>query len=300
MSRPASPTASRRPSVRKAPVGRRAPRDAGTAMPDPFRLGPHDVHVWSLRLDLPQGLHERLARVLSDAEASRAARFVAATDRRRHVAARALLRCVLAGYAGTRPESVAIASGPGGKPRLADRAGPHFNLSHAGPRGLLAVSAGREVGVDLERITSLGDLESLARVCCSPGERAALRSGPEAARTRAFLEGWTRKEACLKALGVGLAERPDRVDPWTPDGAVGRGGIAVRALAAGPGHVAALAVEAGPVTVRRRTWRLLATLVAREARPGRSHARGPGRSGHRPAAQQAGSGSRLPVGEGAS
>ena len=103
---------------------------------DLFRLRPRDVHVWSLRLDLSQAVQDRLERVLSADEALQAGRSAVAELRRRSVAARGLLRVILSGYLGVRPEDVALEAGPGGKPQLAGRDGPRFNLSHDGARGL--------------------------------------------------------------------------------------------------------------------------------------------------------------------
>jgi 4'-phosphopantetheinyl transferase len=68
---------------------------------------------------------------------------------------------------------------------------------------LIAVARDREVGVDVEEVC-LEDVEPIVRTVFSPVERAALArlSGP--ARLEAFYRGWTRKEAFVKALGVGL------------------------------------------------------------------------------------------------
>jgi 4'-phosphopantetheinyl transferase len=161
-------------------------------MEDLFRLDPHDVHVWSLRLDLSRAARDRLERMLSAGEAARAVRCTVVAARRRHIAARGLLRVILSGYLDVHPEDVALETGVGGKPRLADREGPRFNLSHAGARGLLAVTADREVGIDLEEVREVGDLQRLAETCFSPAERAALAAVPAAQRLRAFYNGWTR------------------------------------------------------------------------------------------------------------
>jgi 4'-phosphopantetheinyl transferase len=200
-------------------------------MEDLFRIEPHDVHVWSLRLDLSRTAHDRLEGVLSAGEASRAERLVVAANRRRYVAAHGLLRLVLSGYLGVRPDHVALETGAGGKPRLANREGPRFNLSHAGALGLVAVSADREVGVDIEEIRDVGDLEGLAETCFSPVERAALTAVPAAQRRWAFFAGWTRKEAFLKVLGDGLSRPLDSFDVSLAPG--GAGSIATSAGRAG-------------------------------------------------------------------
>jgi 4'-phosphopantetheinyl transferase len=247
-------------------------------MPDLFRLGPQDVHVWELRLDLSPADHDRLERVISAEEARRADRFRIAADRRRYVAAHGLLRVVLSGYVGARPDGVAFGPGAGGKPRLAGRETPRFNLSHAGALGLVAVAADREVGIDIEEVGEDGDLEGLAETCFSPVERAALAAVPAAQRPAAFFAGWTRKEAFLKAIGAGLARPLDSFDVTLTPGDTARllrlEGVPgasrryqLRTLRPAAGFVAALAVDGRGVTIRHKSWRLLASLLKEAVAP---------------------------------
>src|ERR1700750_2685901 len=80
--------------------------------------------------------------VLDDAERARAARFAHAREGRRWAAARAALRAVLGERLGLEPALVRFTYGPRGKPAAE---GVRFNLSHAGPLALIAVSGEREV-----------------------------------------------------------------------------------------------------------------------------------------------------------
>lgn len=237
-----------------------------------FRLAADEVHVWSLRLDLADADAGRLQETLMPAELARAGRFAAVADRRRFVTARGLLRVVLAGYIGARPRDVTLEIGSSGKPHLAGRSGPRFNLSHARTRGLLAVAADREVGIDIEELRELDDLEGLAKTSFSTAEREALAAVPTRHRQRAFFAGWTRKEAFLKALGEGLSRPLDSFDVTLAPGEPARllqvqgmpGAPAryeIRALRASPNHVGALAIEGRDVTIRVRRWQLLSALL---------------------------------------
>jgi 4'-phosphopantetheinyl transferase len=228
---------------------------------DRLRLEADDVHVWSMSLDLSEAEQRRLERVISAEETARAERFVFPADRRRYVAAHGLLRSILSGYLGASPGAIAFRSNSDGKPRLAHPERVRFNLSHSGFLGLLAVSADREVGVDIEEIRDIGDMEDLAKTCFSPVERAALAAVPTAQRKWAFFAGWTRKEAFLKALGDGLLRPLDSFDVnLTPDEparliraqGVAAESYAVRSLEPAPGYVGALVVNGPKVTVR---WR---------------------------------------------
>ena len=232
---------------------------------DLLRLEADDVHVWALFLDPPQAELRRLESVISCEEAARAERFAFTPDRRRYLAAHGLLRLVLGGYLGTSPDAVAFRSKGDGKPRLAHPERLRFNLSHSGRIGLLAVSAKREVGVDIEEIRDIDNVEDLAKSCFSPGERAALAAVPVVQRKWAFFAGWTRKEAFLKTLGEGLSRPLDSFDvslaPGEParllrvQGAPGAAeAYVVRSLEPAPGYLGAVAVDGIDVAVRPLRW----------------------------------------------
>lgn len=173
-----------------------------TPTPTPFTL-------WRVDLDQPVAAASHAS--LSAGELARAARFVFARDRQRYIAAHAALRQVLAqhladaGYAAPVGDPLAFVAGRFGKPALAVAAGLHFNLSHSHGTGLVAVSQDSELGVDVEQLRPMTDAVAMAAAYFTPAEQSALVAcDPGAARDRAFLTCWTRKEACLKALGIGL------------------------------------------------------------------------------------------------
>lgn len=226
--------------------------------------GPIEVDLWTWPLDIGDEAAERLSALLDAQERARAARFGFARDRIRYIAGRAGLRDILGRLTTTAPAAVTFAYGDHGKPRLADRDQPAFNLSHSAGVAALAVSWGAgALGIDIEEIRAVAP--DLARSVFSPRERAALDAVPQALRMRAFHLGWTRKEAVVKALGAGLAIPLDgfdvTLDPDRP-AALTRFDGNPRApadwrlvhLDLGPRLVGALAVETGgrPVEVRMR------------------------------------------------
>jgi 4'-phosphopantetheinyl transferase len=225
--------------------------------------GAVEVRIYPFRLDCPAAELARLAGLLSPDELARAARFRFARDRDRYLAGRGRLRERLGGFVGAHPARLRFRYGPAGRPELADPpGGPRFNLSHAGPAALLAVADQVPVGVDLERHDVVRDRDLLAERVFSAPERAALRSLRERDRDGAFLRGWTRKEAYLKAVGGGLlldlhafavslrAGEPARLT-WAADPATVRRWTLADVSAATPGHIAAVALEAPAVRV---TW----------------------------------------------
>lgn len=244
------------------------PRDRRESMapleePAAASILPADVvRVFWIELDVGDEAAERLAAVLDAGERERAGRFHFRRDAVRYIAGRARLRMLLAGVLQTDPSDLAFAYGERGKPELGppfDGSGVCFNLSHSERIGVLAVCWGRRVGVDVERVRPLPDLESIADRTFSLRERLALRCVPVDDRESAFFRCWTRKEAFIKGLGHGLshpldafsvtlgAGEPARlIDTGVPGEA---DGWTLESLAAPPGYVAALAIEGPPLRV---------------------------------------------------
>jgi 4'-phosphopantetheinyl transferase len=182
----------------------------------PPPLTTDDVHVWRIALEVGDPLLARLRDTLADDERKRADRFHFEKDRRHFTAARGAMRILLAGYLTRRPEAVRFAYSNYGKPRLMDADNPsdlRFNLSHSHGLALLAVTRGRDIGVDIERLRDMErDGEALAERFFSPREAARLRSLPPELRREAFFHCWTRKEAYIKAQGKGLSLPLDQFD----------------------------------------------------------------------------------------
>ncbi|KAA0683725.1 4'-phosphopantetheinyl transferase family protein [Azospirillum brasilense] len=206
-----------------------------------------------------RGLAHRLEAfraLLSPDETARAARFATEELRTRCVLRRGLLRHRLGRVLGRDPATLAFAYGPMGKPFLPG--GPAFNLADCKDHVLIAIAPLEtvELGVDVERLRRLPDAAGIAERFFAPEERDAFAALPEALRDEAFLNGWTRKEAFIKATGQGLSTPLDRfaveLTPGRParllslDGALEAGDAAEWSLfdlRPAPGLVGALAVR---------------------------------------------------------
>lgn len=165
---------------------------------------PEAVHVYRIRVTAEGAAAG--ARWLDGDERARAERYRFDRDRRQFVCARAGLRVVLGACLDCSPAEVRLAYEAHGKPRLAPPAPPlQFNLSHADALVLLAVAWGRRVGLDVEPSARMPDGDLIARRFFSPGEYAAWSALPPDAQPLAFMRIWTRKEAFLKATGLGVA-----------------------------------------------------------------------------------------------
>jgi len=186
--------------------------------PERLSLEAGGLHVWRASLDLPVAARERLDGVLTPGEQEQCGRFVRAGDRARCAAARASLRVVLGKYVHADPQLLPIAAEASGKPFLAS-GDIHFNMSHSDDLALIAVSRGRRVGIDIERIRGLRDMDAILDGFFSDGERASLQSRTGEERVQAFFLFWTRREAAAKAIGLGIYEAFARLDlpPRDPD-----------------------------------------------------------------------------------
>jgi 4'-phosphopantetheinyl transferase len=190
---------------------------------EPSPLGPDEIRVWIVELDVGLGGSDdadsvepgpELA-ILAPDEQARAARFVRARDRRRFVRCRVALRQILGGLVGESAGSIRFRSRGQGKPELDHAGAPdnraggwcdlRFNVSHSAELALIAVCRGRELGVDVERLRSLGEADRIVASFFSSAEQAEFATITDDARSVAFLRGWTRKEAILKGMGIGLA-----------------------------------------------------------------------------------------------
>ncbi|MDY0816155.1 4'-phosphopantetheinyl transferase family protein [Kitasatospora purpeofusca] len=192
-------------------------------------------------------------------EHRRAGRFVRDADRAVYLAAHVALRHVLGRRLGLAPAALAFArepcpgcAEPHGRPGLAgDAAGaPHFSLSHGGGRVLIGL-AEAPVGVDVEPLPKTDSAELLATTL-HPVERAELAEVRPGELPGAFARLWTRKEAYLKGLGIGLGRPPAADYLGTAEPARRPAGWAVTDVPAGPRHAAAVALAGGGAAVAFR------------------------------------------------
>lgn len=226
----------------------------------PHDLSSVDVDLW--RLDLDGHDPTGTAGSLSPDETARARGIASECVRRRFVAGRTALRSILSGYCGVDPALVPLGQTAAGKPCLGTPFSTiGFNLSHSGAVGLLAVSSGVRIGVDLENLSRpLATPEHLA-YWLHEGERRDLLDRPPSARRAAFIGLWCRKEALLKATALGLRfplhrfrvsvppepaavlSWPDRDDRWR-----------LYDIAIAAGHEAALAIDRPVASLRLREF----------------------------------------------
>ncbi|WP_159400924.1 4'-phosphopantetheinyl transferase family protein [Streptomyces sp. NRRL B-24484] len=211
------------------------------------------MDLWLVRPDqLPD--RDELA-ALDETERRRAMSFRRPADRALYVSAHLALRRLLAAHLGSTPQEVLLVRDRGGRPALPGDPPPlHFSLSHSAGLALLGV-APVPIGVDVQRIPPPSTVD-LCSLRFHPAEQAELAAQPQSAKARYFTWLWTRKEAYLKGIGVGLRRSlaADYLGAGGPAAPAGPAGWTVADVPCEDHYVASVAVPAGaslPVTLRR-------------------------------------------------
>lgn len=197
-----------------------------THPPAKLDLQPHQVDIWRVSLDPSPDSVKRMESTLSADEIERASRFHFQKDRDNFIAAHGSLRQIIARYLHCEPYQLRFSTNEYGKPfltrsnefsRLANSATKvanelEFNLSHSGNCALIAVTLEHKVGIDVERIREDKELESIAKRYFSQSEVSELMALSSEQRALGFFHCWTRKEAYIKAHGLGLSLPLDSFD----------------------------------------------------------------------------------------
>ena len=175
---------------------------------DRLLLGSNEMHIWRVMFAQHTKNANILWRILSEDEQQRAHRFVFPTDRDKFIVARGMLRRILSRYIPVTPENHRFSYNPYGKPFLGaafDKEPLQFNVSHSHDVALYAITRGRRVGIDVERVNASTDIMAIAKASFSAYEYRSLSILPAERRHDAFFVCWTRKEAYIKARGEGLS-----------------------------------------------------------------------------------------------
>jgi 4'-phosphopantetheinyl transferase len=170
-----------------------------------FDLSRGEVEVWILRVEPSAENAATFDRFLVSAEQDRARRFLFDHLRQSYTVTRGVLRCLLGRYLQTDPAKVAIEYTRNGKPCLSSDESLEFNLSHSGQLAVFSFTRGCELGIDVEEIRAVPEMNEIASSHFSPEEGIELGTLADADREPGFFRCWTRKEAYLKATGDGLS-----------------------------------------------------------------------------------------------
>ncbi len=167
-----------------------------------------EIHIWYAMLDDSIEQFEYYSQLLTAEEKNKAAGFRFKQSRIHFVLRRGILRTILGLYLAKKPNLVELRNRKNGKPELVPSRGTNsiqFSLSHSNGVALYGFTRECDIGVDIEYVRQIDDMELLSQSFFSQSENSTLQALPVEERKRAFFKCWTRKEAFIKATGEGLS-----------------------------------------------------------------------------------------------
>jgi len=174
-------------------------------------LSSGELHVWHMSTKLTPGEYMHHKNTLSQNELLKVSYFEFDEVRDSYVVSQSVLRKLLSGYLGIPAKSVKLGRHSKGKPCSIDDPGLYFNMSNSGKLVVIAFSLDGEVGIDIEKIRPLHDLDELIMRNFTTSEIKFINAKPEE-RINRFFRFWTIKESYVKALGEGMRLPPDHLE----------------------------------------------------------------------------------------
>lgn len=192
-------------STQRLVLNTRFSGERGFQAETPSGTSANSLDIWFLSLDQDQATVERARTFLDRRELARVERFVHERDAKRNILAHGLMRHLLAEATGQHPEQVRFTFGKFKKPFLAGDYSVQFNLSDTKDALIIAMNKGGEIGADIETMDRRVDHLAVADHYFTEREKEIIFNDEKEGKRR-FLELWTKKEALLKATGVGIMD----------------------------------------------------------------------------------------------
>ncbi len=176
-----------------------------------FNLSQHEIAVWTIDLPKFYDLADSYILLLSQIEKEIANRFLFPHLRNHYLISHGIMRKLIASYLDQDPTQIEIKKTSFGKPFIANQS-LSFNLSHSQDYAMIAFAFEREVGIDIEYKRKEIVEDDLARSILSFSEFKKYQELSLLQKIDYFFIQWTRKEAFLKALGIGLKGDLTQID----------------------------------------------------------------------------------------
>lgn len=164
----------------------------------------YDINIWVVELHRLTHSSNIYWDTLSADEKEKALSFETKQLQKNYVTARGTLRSLLGSYVNMPPLNIQFIYNKQGKPKIDSHDSVFFNLAHSKDLAIIAFSKIAEVGIDLEYMDSAVDFISLSKLVMTSEEQALFNSINEQQQAETFYTNWTRKEAFVKGLGLGL------------------------------------------------------------------------------------------------
>jgi len=178
-----------------------------------------EIHLWTVSIDALKDQSVHLESLLSETEKKRVSFYKFEQTQLSYLVSQALLRKLLAAYLDEKPADVKMGVHKKGKPYLIHNHQVYFNLSNSQNLCVYAFSCDGEVGIDIEKIRDLPDIDQLIEKNLTRRERNYLVKDP-ASKLNWFFRFWTYKESYLKAIGEGMRLTPENLEFSLEDGTI--------------------------------------------------------------------------------
>jgi 4'-phosphopantetheinyl transferase len=171
------------------------------------KLEGHDIHVYHLDLSLFQNQTQELICFLNSVEQEQAQNMAQTNKKNSFIITKSFLRKILSNYLDCSSQSIILDKTQSGKPFLNSHhdLDIKFNLAHSHNKAILAFCLKTQIGIDLEKLRKVSRAQEILAKHGLDEEINSFNTVPEKHKDEAFLRGWTRKEALIKAMGQKMA-----------------------------------------------------------------------------------------------
>lgn len=164
----------------------------------------NSVDIYYVQFSKHLEYFEKLFELLDEEEKFRALRFYFEKDKISFTIARAYLKLLISKYLKINNKDINFSYNKYGKSYLKD-SNLYFNISHSKDFAVYSFSNLGEVGIDIEFMREKLDFKNIIHRYFSKNEISDFNDLPEYQQKEAFFNGWSRKEAYIKAKGKGLS-----------------------------------------------------------------------------------------------
>jgi len=193
----------------------------GFAVPD---LLEGEIHLWTVSIGALKDQADHLESLLSEEEKGKVSFYKFEQPRLSYIVSQAVLRILLSSYLEIKPADVKMGVHKKGKPYLIHDRSVFFNISNSHDICVFAFSCDTEVGIDIEKIRDLPDIDLLIEKNLTRRERGYLQKDPEH-KSDWFFRFWTFKESYLKAIGEGMRLSPENLEFSLDEGTIRLGSV---------------------------------------------------------------------------
>ncbi|NOR33206.1 MAG: 4'-phosphopantetheinyl transferase superfamily protein [Bacteroidales bacterium] len=181
---------------------------SGFAVPDLLK---GEIHLWTVSIGALKDQSDSLKSLLSEEENRKVSFYKFEQTQLSYIVSQAVLRMLLSSYLDVKPADVKMGAHKKGKPYLIHDRTVFFNISNSHDLCVFAFSCDAEVGIDMEKIRDLSDIDQLIEKNLTRRERSYLIKDP-AHKLNWFFRFWTFKESYLKAIGEGMRLTPENLE----------------------------------------------------------------------------------------